>query len=207
MYTCIVLFSLYAGPNYVRPNQSWFRPSDQRQMQIQREHNCIMNKVISHLFNYCHIPRQSPIIQQFASRLQLYLIRIYMTPLSVTDEIRARQELNLVKSIRRKLAKMKLVLRQTDKSLVFHIGQSSDYERKAAEYRAKTQAYMELSSNPLNEIFDKVTRLLNNLRSKKQILAWQYKKMMPDRRKVKLGHMYFLPKSHKVVVFLLCDHE
>jgi len=123
-----------------------------------------------------------------------------MISLSVGDEIRARQELDLVKSIRRKLAKFELVLRQTDKSLVFHIGQAKDYERKATEYRTKTGAYLELSSNPLNEILDKVTHLLKDLRAKKQILAWQYKKMMPDRRKVKLGHMYFLPKSHKVIL-------
>jgi hypothetical protein len=122
-----------------------------------------------------------------------------MIPLHVKDELRARHELDLVKCIRRKLIKSKLVLRQTDKSLVFHIGQSSDYERKAAEYRTKTGAYMDLSSNLLKEILDKVTHLPNDLRSKKQILAWQYKKMMPDRGKIKLGHMYFLPKSHKVI--------
>ena len=158
-----------------------------------------MTKVKNHLSNHCHIPRLSPIIQQFASRLQCCLTRLFMIPLSVKDELRARQELDLVKCIRRKLVKSKLVLRQTDKSLVFHIGLSSDYERKAAEYRAKTGAYMELCSNPLKEVLDKVTHLLNDLRSKKQILAWQYKKMMPDRRKVKLCQMYFLPKSHKVI--------
>ena len=159
-----------------------------------------MNKVMAHLSSHCHMPRSSPIIQQFASRLQSCLTRLFMTSLSVGDELRARQEFNLVKSIRRKLAKFKLVLRQTDKSPVFHIGQSNDYERKATQYRTKTGAYLELSSNPLKEILDRVTRLLNDLRSRKQILAWQYKKMMPDRRKVKLGHMYFLPKSHKVIL-------
>ncbi len=157
-----------------------------------------------HLSNHCHMPRLSPIIQQFSSRLQLCLTRLAMTPLSVKDELRARQELCLVNSIRRKLAKLKLVIRQTDKCLVFHIGQSSDYERKAAEYRAKTGAYLEISVNPLHEILDKVTHLLNDLRSKKQILAWQYKRMIPERRKVKLGHMYFLPKSHKVILITSC---
>ena len=84
-----------------------------------------------------------------------------------------KNSLSLVKSIRRKLAKFKLILRQTDKSLVFHVSQSSDYERKAGKYRAKTGAYMKLFDEiPLKDILDKVTHLLNDLLSKKQILAW-----------------------------------
>ena len=121
-----------------------------------------------------------------------------MAPLSLYDEIRARRELRLVKSIRRKLKKHKLVLRPTDKSGVFHIGSASDYERKAIEYRSKTGAYTELSSDPLREIVDKVDRVLNNLRSKKHILVKQYDKMKPDRQKVHLAYMYFVPKAHKV---------
>ena len=144
------------------------------------------------------MPRSLPIIEQFASRLHLCFTRFLMTSLSVKDELRARHEFCLVQSIQRKLEKCKLVLRQTDKSLVFHISQANDYEKKAADYRAKTGAYLQLASNPLKEILNKVTHLLNDFHSKKQILVWQYKKMMPDRRKVKLGHMYFLPKSHKV---------
>lgn len=90
------------------------------------------------------------------------------------------------------------MLRPTDKSGVLHIGSVSDYERKAAEYRAKTGAYCELSSNPLNEIFDKVTHLLHDLKSKKRISVKQHNKMMPDRTKVHLAYMYFVPKTHKV---------
>jgi hypothetical protein len=64
-----------------------------------------MNKVMAHLSSHCYIPRSSAIIQQFACRLQLCLTRFYMSPLSLGDELRAQQELDLVKSIRRKLAK------------------------------------------------------------------------------------------------------
>jgi len=123
-----------------------------------------------------------------------------MAPLSLFDELRARRELHLVKSIRHKLTKAQLVLRPTDKSGVFHIGSSSDYERKAIEYRAKTGAYIELSSNPLNEIVNKVYRLLDNLRLTKRISVKQYNKMIPDRAKVHLAYMYFIPKAHKVSI-------
>jgi hypothetical protein len=116
----------------------------------------------------------------------------------VKEEKRIRREQKLIESIKSKLVDFNLVLRQTDKSRVFHIGQTIDYDQKAAAYRAKTGAYIELSYNPLSEIIDKVTHLLNDLKRKKQIRVWQYNKMMPNRNQVKLGHMYFLPKSHKV---------
>ena len=51
---------------------------------------------------------------------------------------------------------------------------ASDYERKAEAYRQKTGAYVELDYDPLWPTFDKVVRLLNDLRSKKHILAWQF---------------------------------
>ncbi|CAF5007261.1 unnamed protein product [Rotaria sp. Silwood1] len=121
-----------------------------------------------------------------------------MSSLSVYDDLRVHSELRLVQSIRRKLKKAKLVLRPTDKSGVFHIGSMDDYERKAVEYREKTNAYIELSENPLQDIINKVTRLLNDLQLKKQILVKKhYDKMMPDRQKVELSHMYYVPKAHK----------
>jgi hypothetical protein len=123
--------------------------------------------------------------------------------LSFYDELRARREFNLVKSIRHKLAKAKLILRPTDKSGVLHIGQASDYERKATEYRAKTSAYIELPSNSLDNIFEKVTRLLDDLRWKKRILAKHHKKMMPDRQKMHLAYMCFVPKAHKVSTYFI----
>lgn len=44
--------------------------------------------------------------------------------------------------------------------------------KKAEAYRQKTRAYIELTSDPLWTIFDKVDHLLNNLRSKDHIRAW-----------------------------------
>ena len=121
-----------------------------------------------------------------------------MIPLSFHDRLCARSDLTLVKSIRRKLKQTDLVLQVTDKSSVYYIGRAIDVHQKAQAYRTKTEAYVELPSNPLREIFLKVVHLLNDLHLKKVIRAWQHKKMIPNAKKTRLAHMYFLPKAHKV---------
>ncbi len=85
--------------------------------------------------------------------------------------------------------------------MFFHLAHAKDYEQKSEAYREKTQAYIELESDPLSTILDKVTRLLNELRSKKHIYARHMDKMMPNRDKVALAYLYFIPKSHKVCLF------
>ncbi len=65
--------------------------------------------------------------------------------------------------------------------------------------RKKTGAYTESENDPLWPVFDKVVHLLNDLRSKKHILAWQFGQMMPKREKVSLAYLYFVPKPHKVI--------
>jgi hypothetical protein len=122
-----------------------------------------------------------------------------MTPLPLIDQLRARRELRIVKSIQRKLKKYKLILRETDKSGVFHIGHAIDYQRKAAKYRQDTSAYEELNVNPFNEIIYNVTYLLNQLKTMGKITEGQRMKMIPVRDKTQLAYMYFLPKPHKVI--------
>ncbi|CAF1210333.1 unnamed protein product [Rotaria magnacalcarata] len=89
------------------------------------------------------------------------------------------------------------ILRETDKSEIFHVVHSVDYEKKAEAYRQKTGAYIELDSNPLCSVFDKVILLLNDLRSKTYILSCQLDKMMPKREIFQLSYLYFIPKPHK----------
>ena len=86
----------------------------------------------------------------------------------------------------------------TDKSGIFHLGHVADYDEKVEAYRQKTRAYVELASDPLWTVFDKVVHLLNDLRSKNHIRVWQLDKMMPKREKVALAYLYFIPKPHKV---------
>jgi hypothetical protein len=156
------------------------------------------NIIITYLIRVHHIPHISTIIEKFAQNFGTCQYQRYMTPLSYLNVYRARRELKLIKSIRYRLKKGKHVLRVTDKSGIFHIGHRKDYEEKAEAYRRKTNAYMELTTNPLWTIFEKVVHLLNDFRLKKHILAWQLDKMMPQREEVELAYLYFIPKPHKV---------
>ncbi|CAM4849714.1 unnamed protein product, partial [Rotaria magnacalcarata] len=90
-----------------------------------------------------------------------------------------------------------LVIRVTDKGNNFYIGSVGEFERKAEKIFSDTNAFIELSYNPFNEILNKVIQLLNTLRGKDLIRKWQYEQMMPDRTKCELAHLYFNPKTHK----------
>ena len=174
---------------------------------VDKEHKKIMDQIKKSMSDLKDRPRilsTARVFKLYSERLRAYLIQRYMAPLSFIDRIRARRELKLVQSIRRKLKQYKLVLRETDKSGVFHIGPEMDYEQKATAYHMKTRAYEELPSDPhpLNDVFVQVGRLLNQLRSTEKIREWQRKKMVTTRAETELAYMYFVPKTHKVVVFL-----
>jgi hypothetical protein len=158
----------------------------------------IANNVTTYLGRVHHMPSTLPIIKQFIPQIETCLHQRYKAPLTYRDIYRTRKELKLIKIIEWKLKKEKYILRVTDKSGIFHLGLATDYQRKAEAYRQKTCAYIELESNPLSSVFEKVVTLLNLLRSKDQIRAWQLKEMMPNRDKVALAYLYFIPKPHKV---------
>ena len=193
-------FRVSIGGNYIRPNRTVLRPYSEREKLVQKEHDEIMKKTVKHLSKTCpSLPSTSPPFKQFSQRLHACLSLRYMTPLPYVDQIRAKQEREIVKSIRQKLKKANLILRESDKDGNLYVGQAAAFEQKAIEYRTKTGAYVELSYNPLEEILVKVTRLLNDLHMKtKDLSAKQYKTMIPTRNEVKLAHMYFNPKTHKV---------
>ena len=196
-----ILFHI--GPNYIIPNQSYLYSDKRRQKRVQQEHKNMINIVTPYLIRVHHIPHTSLIIKQFSQQLETYLDQQYMAPLSYLNIYRTRKELKLIKSIQFRMKKEKYVLRVTDKSGIFHLGQAADYERKAQAYQEKTGAYIELENDPLWTVFDKVVCLLNDLRSKDRIRVWQLNKMMPKRDKVALAYLYFIPKPHKVIHFYI----
>ena len=191
---------MHKGPNYIRPNQTYLHPSKHREKQLKREHNNMMTVITPYLVRVHYMSNTSPIIKEFSRQIETYLHQQYMAPLSYCDIYRIQREFNLIQSIQSRLNKGKYILRVSDKSGIFHIGHATDYEQKAEAYRQKTGAYCELEDDPLWIIFDKVVCLLNNLRSKDHIRVWQLNKMMPKRDKVQLAYLYFIPKSHKVLV-------
>ncbi|CAF1434692.1 unnamed protein product [Adineta steineri] len=152
---------------------------------------------MSNLKDPGNLPLTSPLYKMYSDRLRTYLLQRYMTPLPLIDQLRARRELKLVKSVQRKLKKYKLILRQTDKSSVFHSGYAIDYKQKATKYRQNTGAHEELNVNPFNETIYNVTHALNQLKTMSKIAEYQRMNMIPVRGKTQLAYMYFLPKSHK----------
>ena len=161
-----------------------------------------MDKIGPYLLRHYSIQSGYPITKDLSVQLKTLLHHCYRASLSSRDVLCTRKDFRIMKSIRRKLKRNKLILRITDKSNIFYICRAVDFEKKVQAYREKTNAYQELTSNPLEEILYKVTRLLNDLRAKNCIQANQYDEMMPKRAKVRLGYMYFNPKVHKVKIRL-----
>ncbi|CAF0911704.1 unnamed protein product [Rotaria sordida] len=193
----LTLLSSAGGPSYIRYNQSYLYRRKKNQIYTEKELEGIINNVVSDLRDRYHIPTKALEIQNFTKQLKSLFNERYEDSLSYRDKYRIRREIKLIHSIRRKLHQRNHIIRVTDKSGVFHVGSMLDYERKVEEYQLKTNAYIELSSNPLMETYDKVLRLLNDLRVKKQITQWQYSQMLPDKNKIKLAYLYFIPKPHK----------
>ena len=172
---------------------------DRRTELANAEHRAIMDRLKDHLVRYHRVARTKSIYNTYSEHLQQRINLRYMTPLSTSEQRQVHKELNLVRSIRRKLKKYKLMIRQTDKSGVFCVLRTSDHELKVKEYRDKTEAYRELPSNPFDDTIRKVTRLLNDLHKKyDKIRAGPYIEMWPNAMKCKLAYIYFNPKTHKV---------
>lgn len=202
-FTATQLDYLSRGATYIRPNPSVFYPKKYLEKRIVKEHDDMMKKLKKYLSNHTDLPKiptTSSLYKVYSNRLQLYLTNIYMSPIPLMDQIRALRELKIVQSIRQKLKKYKLILRETDKSGVLHIGRAIDYERKATEYRLKTGAYKELNYNPFDDVIVNVSRLLNQLKSTRKISEYSRLKMVPIRDKTELAYMYFVPKPHKVIL-------
>ncbi|CAF5203819.1 unnamed protein product, partial [Rotaria magnacalcarata] len=115
---------------------------------------------------------------------------------------RAKHENQLVLSIQRKLKKANAIIRRTDKSKIFYICSSEEFEQKAIDYMKKTGAYQQITNaiNPLGNIRHLITNLLDNLKEKKSITNEQWKNMLPNLRNCELPHLYFIPKVHKINV-------
>ena len=187
------------GPSYIRTNQSAIYSRKEQEIEIKHEHNDIHSKVKKQLVDYpSYIPSGNKIFEIYSNELLAYLQQVYFTSLSFKDHMQAKEQANIFASIRKKLQEHHLTLRLTDKSNHFYIGLTSEFKKKELAYLNETNAYVQLNTNPFDEVLNKVIQLLNQLRSKKFILKWQYDQMMPDVKKIELAHLYFNPKTHKV---------
>lgn len=201
MQTIHSLLLLSLGPAYIRLNQSAIRPQSQQEPEIKREHKDIYGKVQKHLTERPHlIPRTIPLFPQYSHQLNEHLYQSYGKALPYKNQLITLEQAQNVTLIRKIIKNMNLTIRVTDKGGNFYIGSSSAFEKKVNKFFSDTNAFVELSSNPFHQVLEDVIQLLNTLQSKKLILQWQWKKMLPDREKAELPHLYFNPKTHKVHV-------
>ena len=191
------------GPSCIRSNQSANRPRKQQEIEIKNEHKNIFTKVQNYLVEHHHIPRTIPIFKRYSDQLLDYFNHCYFAPLSYEDQKQSLQQTATVSTIRKKLKEKNLIIRLTDKGNNFYIGSADQLEKKAQEFFSTTNAFKELSSNPFNETLEQVTQLLNQLASKKLIYNWHRKKMMLDQKTCELAHLYFNPKTHKVLLQII----
>ncbi|CAF4187077.1 unnamed protein product, partial [Adineta steineri] len=187
------------GPSYIRLNQSSVQKQKVVQKKVKHQHTTMIHKLATDLNRRHGLPTKSAIIKQFGSQSEVIFNQQFSTSSSLTyhNMYRTRHELNTILSIKRKLKRLPIIIRQSDKTGIMHIGYKSDYDKKVLLYQEKTIAYKELIYNPLIDTFFKVIRVLNDLLRDKEIKVWQYKKMVPDQNKIQLAYLYFIPKPHK----------
>ena len=181
----------------IRPNQSATRSREQQESEITTLHTEIFNKVqrclITHKMQITH-----PNLKKYSDQLRSYLNHQYFSPLPYRDQIEAEKHAQITSSIREIVQKNKLVIRETDKGNNFYIGSAAVFEEKAQQFFKDTEAFKELTKNPLKENLNKVWSFIHQLAKDELILQKHCTKMLPDRKKVKLSHLYFNPKTHKV---------
>ena len=202
--SCICFFIPSLGPHYIRPKPycSAALPSA-----FYNWHSVIMinwwKRSRRTCRTICHVPSNASVIRVLSKELKDQLAYRHTSSLSVYDDTRAHYELNVVRSIRRKLNSAKLVLRETDKSGVFpHRLKRGTTRERQSNIEQKTGAYVELSENPLPDILAKVTRLLNDLRSKKTHHGQKSitRRWCPIERKWSYPTCILFPKAHKVSI-------
>ncbi|CAF4998278.1 unnamed protein product [Rotaria sp. Silwood1] len=193
---------LSRGPKYVPPCQSWFYKKKKKEKIIDEEHKNIMS-TITEFFRQHGYYISKKRIDEFSNDLKNLLLRLYTKKLSRKLSVRAKREHKLIMSIRRYLRKyQQVILRRTDKSKVFHLGDANDYQRQVLEYMQETEAYEEITSgvSPLSANLQQVTVVLNQLYhvEKPLITKKQYEAMYPKENETELAHLYFIPKPHKI---------
>jgi hypothetical protein len=191
------------GLKYVPPCQSRVSHRPIKEI-IEREYKCLHRQISNNLAEYCITASDHRAIEHFDSLKQL-LQRLYTTPLSRKMAVRTQYNHIMVKSIQRQFQQSNIIVRSTDKSKVFYFGEAIDFERKAHEYMAKTNAYQEIISgqsplaNDLNVVNTSIDWLFKNGRITKD----QQKDLQPNIHKLELAHLYFIPKAHKVKEILI----
>lgn len=160
-------------------------------------------RITNYLQHYHQIPCRAPIVQELLQNIRKLFEERHRSCLSYNDQLESKRNLKLLCSIQRKLQKYQSIICVNDKSNIYYISSTNFYEQNVSNYQKQTLAYVELSSNPLQETLHRIVQLLNELRSKQLITQWQYNRMIPNRETTCLPRQYFIPILDKVL--LVCS--
>ena len=139
-------FSLIThGPKYVPPCQNRFTTRQSIDEIIQKEFQMIADAFKMGL-NKNQMSTSDQRAKDFFQSIEQLLRQLYTKPLSPKLYARAQYEHRMIRNIQRRLKQSNTIIRPTDKSKVFHLGNVEDYHRKALEYMTKTHAYQQLSN-------------------------------------------------------------
>ena len=170
-----------------------------------------VEKFIAELDNLLQALHNTPIDNQYRQREQEQRrIISYDNLLTTIDSnqfkiakhtciTRKRNYNRIIKRLKYKLHSANIILQRTDKSKVFHLGKMLDYQKKSKDHMDKTKAYKCLGDiHPLPEFIERTNKYLLNLRLIHWISQKQYENLCVNKNEVKLAHLYYLPKTHKL---------
>jgi hypothetical protein len=89
-----------------------------------------MDKLAFDLSRRHGLPTRASILKKFSDQLEIIFNQQFSTSLSYHTIHRTRKDFKTILSIKRKLKKMPVIIRESDKSGVIYIGYKSDYDRK-----------------------------------------------------------------------------
>ncbi|CAF4565788.1 unnamed protein product [Rotaria sp. Silwood2] len=185
---------LEKGINLGRPVEQFI---DELDVLLQKLHNIPIskqNKNINpnnpnHNLNYTNI---NTVIQSQLSQSQNTIRNLSK------NSFKKKNYHRLIKRLKYRMKIANTVLRKSDKSKVFHLGESEEYKKKSDEYMEKTQAYKCLGKeDSLPDLIQRTNKYLLDLRLAKWITQKQYEQLCINTNEVELAHLYYLPKAHK----------
>jgi hypothetical protein len=191
------------GLKYVLPCQSRFSRRPMKDIVNEQFQN--MSTVVKNCLGDHRMSASDERAKEAFQELQHILHELYTKRSSRKIQKRAQYENKIVRMIKRMLnERSDIVIRRTDKSKVFYIGNRDEFVRKAEEYMSKTEAYEEIRDGrcPLADNLQAVRTLLGYLLTKQVLTKQQHNRMLPNLNKLELGHYYGLPKPHKVNLLL-----
>ena len=175
---------LKKGPRYIINNPE--KANERKANELKATRDKIRRSNAEHGW---HLPLDR--LDKFIESLDIELTKIHND--SIPDK-----DLKTCLVLEKKLKKSNIILRKTDKSKVFHLGNAHHYEEKVKQYMAKTDAYDKLGDkNPLQDLVLQTNSMLEGLFKSNHIKLQLYKRLRVDANKAELAHLYFLPKAHK----------